>query len=65
MSSLDEEMAAMHYVESNLTYDSECRLIECVAVCDVGKVGGVARWRFPCTGARQHSMGVCEGGSVR
>ena len=24
----DEEMAAMHYVESNLTYDSECRLIE-------------------------------------
>ena len=24
----DEEMAAMHYEESNLTYDSECRLIE-------------------------------------
>ena len=24
----NEEMAAMHYVESNLTYDSECRLIE-------------------------------------
>ena len=24
----DEEMAAMHYRESNLTYDSECRLIE-------------------------------------
>lgn len=24
----NEEMAAMHYVESNLTYDSECRLVE-------------------------------------
>jgi len=24
----DEEMAAMHYIESNFTYDSECRLIE-------------------------------------